>query len=67
MVNATNVGNRNINLVYLGLAVKVPREKLKLMYNINVKQNDVGILEPTKIVCLEYKISEMKKKQRIVI
>ena len=60
VVNAVNVGNRNVNVTFLGLAVKVPGEKLQKMQSMNRELGGKGILEPTKIASVEYNLLEIK-------
>lgn len=58
-VNATNIGNRNINLKFLGFAIRTGF-KLQKMQTTERTLGGTGILEPTGVVSIEYTAKEMK-------
>ena len=57
-VNATNVGNRNINIKFLGLAIRTGF-KLQKMQTRDRTLGGEGILEPTAVSKVEYTAEEM--------
>ena len=57
-VNATNIGNRNINLKFLGFAVRTEL-KLQKMQTRDRELGGTGILEPTAVATVEYTAKEM--------
>ena len=57
-VNATNIGNRNINISFLGFAIR-NNFKLQKMQTTGRSLGGTGILEPTSISTVEYSAQEM--------
>ena len=57
-VNATNIGNRNINIKFLGFAIRTGF-KLQKMQTTGRELGGNGILEPTAVATIEYTAKEM--------
>lgn len=57
-VNATNVGNRNVNISHLGFAI-VKEGKLQIMQPITHQLGGTGILRPTEVATATYTPKDM--------
>ena len=57
-VNATNIGNRNMNLKFLGFAIRTGF-KLQKMQTTERELGGTGILEPTAVATIEYTAKEV--------
>lgn len=57
-VNAANVGNRNIHLVYLGLGI-IKDGRMQKMQTIDRDLGGKGMLVPTDVVTVEYSPREL--------
>lgn len=57
-VNATNIGNRNINIRFLGFAIR-EHFKLQKMQTRDRELGGKGILEPTAVTTIEYTANEL--------
>lgn len=60
-INAVNTGKRNINITFLGLAVKDDSlgKGLKKMIKINEEMTGKGILSPTEIISMSYSTRDL--------
>ena len=59
-VNAANVGNRNVNISFLGFAVRVPGKEIQTMQSVERDLGGKGILAPTEVVTVEYTAKEIQ-------
>ena len=57
-VNATNIGNRNINITFLGFAIRAG-SKIQKMQTRDRELGGEGVLEPTAVSTVEYTAAEM--------
>ena len=57
-INATNIGNRNINLTFLGFALR-SSFKLQKIQTMDRELGGKGILEPTAVATIEYTAKEL--------
>lgn len=57
-VNATNIGNRNINIRFLGFAIRTGF-KLQKMQTRDRELGGKGVLEPTEVSTVEYTAKEL--------
>lgn len=57
-ITATNIGNRNINITFLGFAVRKNRKLLK-MQTKNRELGGTGMLVPAESTTVEYSLPEM--------
>lgn len=57
-VNATNIGNRNINIKFLGFAIRTGF-KLQKMQTRDRELGGKGIMEPTDVSTVEYTAKEL--------
>lgn len=56
-VNATNIGNRNINITFLGLAIKTAlrsKKNLAALHLVGATQYYKGIIKPSEIMTATY-------------
>ena len=58
-VSAANIGNRNINLSYLGFAIKPRFQKIKHIVNVNRNMKNTGLICPTDVKTVEYTADEL--------
>lgn len=57
-VNATNIGNRSVNIKFIGLAIR-SEGKLQKMQTANRDLGGKGILSPTDVASVEYNAVEL--------
>lgn len=57
-INATNIGNRNVNIKFLGFAIRT-RFKLQKMQTRDRELGGKGVLEPTAVSTVEYTAKEL--------
>lgn len=57
-VNATNIGNRNINIRFLGFAIRT-RFKLQKIQTRDRELGGKGVIEPTAVSTVEYTAKEL--------
>lgn len=58
-VSATNIGNRNVNLTFIGLAIKKPFQKINKLTNIRRDMGGTGVLSPTEESSVQYFVDEL--------
>ena len=58
-IEAINLGNRNVNITYLGFAVKEFGKPLQKLQTINRVLGGTGILSPTQVSGMEYSVAEL--------
>lgn len=58
-VEAINLGNRNVNITYLGFAVKEFGKPLRKIQTTNRVLGGTGILSPTQVSDMEYSVAEL--------
>lgn len=59
IISVVNVGNRNVNLTFVGLAIRYNGKIMKLS-NIYREIGGQGVLAPTEVVNVAYKVEELQ-------
>lgn len=58
-INASNVGNRNVNITFIGYAVKIPGQELQTMQSIQRELGGTGILKPTEMTSARFSAADL--------
>lgn len=59
VISATNIGNRMVNITFLGLSVKPLFSKEMMLASINRDMGGTGIMKQTETISTEYLLSEI--------